>query len=315
MSVPGFSRPDDWTTFASKLGRGLTAAGLTVAFAAAADIALAGAGLSPRALIGSIGLGLGFGLAIGALWAGIAHLLARAPRFASWLVWPGLTFWAFAELALSLRAFANLGTRYNTLAVGTLVACGLGALATGLLLILVQPTRRGPPRLMRAPAWIRWVVSLGLVIGAIAFAYLDRSQFPGQYATFHTALRGLSLFCICIVVLLSGLVFSPRSRAVRNLALAFVALLVFLPFPLLHAPFQPALETMLSRPLAALPLRTVRLLTDFDGDGVSGVLGGGDCGPFDAEVNPQKREIPGNGRDDDCSGGQANPIVAAAHQS
>ena len=315
MSVAGFSRADDWTSFASKLGRGLTAAGVTATVAAGADIALAGAGLSFRAFVGSIGLGLGFGLGIGAVWAGFAHLLARAPRFVSSLVWPGLALWAFAELAVSLRAFANLGTRYNTLALGALLACALAAISTGLLLVLVQPSRTGPPPLMRARATLRWVVGLGLVAGAVVFAYLDRSQFPGQYASFHMALRGLTLFCITIVVLMSGIVFAPQRRTVRNLALASIALLVFLPFPLLQTPYQPALASMLSRPFAALPLRTIRLLTDFDGDGVSGVLGGGDCGPFDAEVSPQKREIAGNGKDDDCYGGDANPVIAAAHQS
>ena len=315
MSVPGFSHPDDWTTLASKLGRGLTAAGLTATVAAAADIVPAGAGLSFRALAGSVGLGLAFGLTMGAVWAALAHLLARAPRFASWVIWPGLALWAFAELAWSLRAFANLGTRYNTLAVGTLVACGLAAMTTGVLLVLMQPNRTGPPPLMRAPGWIRWVVGLGLVVGALVFAYIDRSQFPGQYATFHIALQGLTLFCIAIVVLLSGIVLTPRRRTVRNLGIAGVALLVFLPFPLLQAPFQPALETMLSRPFAALPLRAVRLVTDVDGDGSSALLGGGDCEPFNADVSPQQREIPGNGVDDDCSMGDANPVVAAAHQS
>ena len=86
VSVPGFSRPDDWSTLASKLGRGLTAAGLTATVAAALDVAFAGAGLSLRAFVGSIGLGLGFGLALGTLWAELTQVLARAPRFASWIV-------------------------------------------------------------------------------------------------------------------------------------------------------------------------------------------------------------------------------------
>ena len=315
MSSHVFSRPDEWNTFASKLGRGLTAAGLAATVAAAADITLTGAGLSFRAFVGSIGLGLGFGLAIGALWAGLAHLLARCPRFASWIVWPGLALWAFGEVAWSLRAFANLGTRYNKLAVGTLVACGLAALTMGTLLVLMQPTRSGPPPLMRAPRWIRWVIGIALVVGALLFAYLDRSQFPGQYPTSHVALQGLTLACVAIVVLLSGIILSPRRRAVRNLGNASVALLVLSPFLLLQSPFQPAFETMLSRPFVALPLRTFRLIADFDGDGFSAVLGGGDCGPFDADVNPQQREIVGNGVDDNCFGGDATPIVAAAHQA
>ncbi|MCZ6807086.1 MAG: hypothetical protein O7F08_09045, partial [Deltaproteobacteria bacterium] len=57
-----FLRPDEWTTFASKLGRGLTAAGLTATVAAVSDIALTGDDLSIRAFVGTAGLGLGFGL-------------------------------------------------------------------------------------------------------------------------------------------------------------------------------------------------------------------------------------------------------------
>ncbi len=310
-----FSGRDDWVTLASKLARGLTAAGVPATVAAVLDIALAGDDLSARALLASVGLGLGFGLMFGALWAGLAHLLQRSSPLVSSLVWMGLALWVFAEVAQGLRALANLGTRYHTLAVATLVACGLAALATGALLALMQPTRTGAPLLTRAPSWIRWAIGIGLLVGAILCVYLDRTQFPGQYAIFHVALRGLALFGLAMVILLSGLVLWPRGRLVRGVGVVCVALLVLLPFLLLHAPRQPAFESMLNRPFAALPLRTVRLIADFDGDGFSAVLGGGDCMPFDARVNPQQREIAGNGLDDNCFEGDANPVVAAAHQA
>jgi len=145
--------------------------------------------------------------------------------------------------------------------------------------------------------------------------YLDRTQFPGQYATFHVALQGSALFYGALVILLSGIVLSPRSPSVRVAGVAISALLVLLPFFLLHAPQQAAFETMLNRPFAALPLRTVRLIADFDGDGFSAVLGGGDCAPFDPDVNPQRREIPGNGVDENCFGGDAELVAASAHQA
>ena len=310
-----FSRPDEWTTFSSKLGRGLTAAGLAATVAAVSEIALSGAAFSTRAFVGSAGLGLGLGLTIGALWAGLAHLLSRCPPFASWIVWPGLALGAFADVAWSLRAFANLGTRYNTLAVGTMVACGLAATTTGALLVLMQPTRTLPPPLVRAPHWVRWLVGAALLVGAAVLVYLDRTQFPGQYATFHVALQGSALFYGALVILLSGIVLSPRSPSVRVAGVAISALLVLLPFFLLHAPQQAAFETMLNRPFAALPLRTVRLIADFDGDGFSAVLGGGDCAPFDPDVNPQRREIPGNSVDENCFGGDAELVAASAHQA
>jgi hypothetical protein len=47
----------------------------------------------------------------------------------------------------------------------------------------------------------------------------------------------------------------------------------------------------------------VRLAIDFDRDGFSPILGGGDCDDLDALVYPGAMEIVGNGRDDNCEGG------------
>lgn len=54
-----------------------------------------------------------------------------------------------------------------------------------------------------------------------------------------------------------------------------------------------------SRPLIA----ALRALSDFDRDGYSSLLGGGDCAPFDAEVGPRAEEVPGDGVDNNCVGG------------
>jgi arylsulfatase A-like enzyme len=44
-------------------------------------------------------------------------------------------------------------------------------------------------------------------------------------------------------------------------------------------------------------------LSDFDGDGYSSFLGGGDCAPFDAAINPRAFEIVGDGIDNNCVAG------------
>jgi arylsulfatase A-like enzyme len=51
--------------------------------------------------------------------------------------------------------------------------------------------------------------------------------------------------------------------------------------------------------------------SDFDGDGVGTPPFGTDCAPFDARVHPMAREIPGNGRDDNCDGRDGDPSVSA----
>ena len=57
--------------------------------------------------------------------------------------------------------------------------------------------------------------------------------------------------------------------------------------------------------LSRVTLLVLRSLLDRDGDGASAALAGGDCDDTQAEVGPHASEIPGNGIDDNCEGGDA----------
>lgn len=52
-------------------------------------------------------------------------------------------------------------------------------------------------------------------------------------------------------------------------------------------------------------------LSDADGDGFSGFFRGPDCDDHDKDVNPNQKEIAGNGKDDNCQGGDraAEPVA------
>jgi choline-sulfatase len=52
-------------------------------------------------------------------------------------------------------------------------------------------------------------------------------------------------------------------------------------------------------------IRAARSLTDFDRDGYSSWFAGGDCAPFDPEVHPGAPEVPEDGKDNNCIGGDA----------
>ncbi|MCG8420618.1 MAG: sulfatase-like hydrolase/transferase [Proteobacteria bacterium] len=51
--------------------------------------------------------------------------------------------------------------------------------------------------------------------------------------------------------------------------------------------------------------RTLRTLADFDRDGHSRILGGGDCNDWNAQIHPGFPEIPDDGVDQNCVGGDA----------
>ena len=55
-----------------------------------------------------------------------------------------------------------------------------------------------------------------------------------------------------------------------------------------------------------------RRLTDHDGDGFSARFGGGDCDDHRADVYPGATDIPGDGVDQNCEGGDAKVVAAAA---
>lgn len=50
-------------------------------------------------------------------------------------------------------------------------------------------------------------------------------------------------------------------------------------------------------------ISAVQRVSDFDADGYSGFLGGGDCAPFNASINPSAYEIVGDGLDNNCVAG------------
>ena len=60
-----------------------------------------------------------------------------------------------------------------------------------------------------------------------------------------------------------------------------------------------------------LALKVARRLTDRDGDGYSALFGGGDCDDHRADVYPGAEDIPGDGIDQNCEGGDAVASVEA----
>ena len=58
-------------------------------------------------------------------------------------------------------------------------------------------------------------------------------------------------------------------------------------------------------------LALARRATDHDGDGFSARFGGGDCDDHDATIYPGAEDVPGDGIDQNCEGGDAKPVATA----
>jgi len=65
-------------------------------------------------------------------------------------------------------------------------------------------------------------------------------------------------------------------------------------------------------PLGRIALGLLRKLSDRDHDGVSAAFAGGDCDDHDERVSPRAVDVPGNGQDEDCLGGDAKPPAERA---
>jgi len=164
---------------------------------------------------------------------------------------------------------------------------------------------------------IRALLAAGLATAAVALRVADSILLPGLYLAFHDLATVLCLACL----LGGALQLLPRPRRCpspgrevpRLAALAPPVLLLFL----LIARFS-LLDNQDRRYAWRLPAaverlaRNVRGIADLDGDGVSPLFGGGDCDDLAAHIHPFKRDLPGNGIDEDCNGEDATPAQSRA---
>lgn len=253
----------------------------------------------------SLGLGLGVGGAVGgALGLGL-RLLQRAPRAVVWLVWLGAGAAAGWWLAAELGAWARLQGPYRALALAALGGSLLVAAAVSSVALALQPSRRHAAGWLASLSGRSSVVAVALCMAAAIVAlFVDRLVQPSEYRPAHVVLRWVSIVAVGVAVHLT--VGAPQlARRLRRGLGAALGVVVAVPFVSVREHHYVALDAMLSAPLSHLALQSARRLGDFDGDGHSLLLGGGDCAPFDGAVHPSAREIAGNGLDDNCRRGDA----------
>jgi arylsulfatase A-like enzyme len=245
-------------------------------------------------------LGGGGGLAIYLLHRGLGFL-PRPLRLPTYLLLGALS--ALLAFALPLGAWTKLRGPHATMAAGALLAAVVaGALGGGLLHWTGQEPGPKP-----AHRWLDLLKSAafpgGLLLFALAFAAYEATQ--AWLRTYPSARQGLffaAWLCATVGVLAGTRLLREPGQRVLSWATAVWVALALVSLPFVDASTWGTLARV---PHAEGWISLGRSLSDFDRDGFSGWLGGGDCAPFDAKVSPGAREWPGNGVDDNCRYGDA----------
>ena len=251
-------------------------------------------------LVAGVGMGLAEGLV---LW--LAERLAR-PLGARWqhAVRMAVTG-ALPAIPLAALGSTLLRNRWSHLGRPTAVAAVSGlALAVALsglgawLVHRARPWLEGDRR-RRVP-----LVAALLTIVTATIVALDRTVLVRLYEELHLAFGlgacfGAQLVVLCILPPAE----TRWSRPARHPAASGIALVLGLAVtavPTVPEIYALALERTV---IHAKVLRLARALLDLDRDGYSAVLGGGDCDDHNPAVHPGAVDLPENGVDEDCSGG------------
>ena len=319
-----------------RLAASLAGSTLGVILAAVFDTVVAreanpGAGFG-AVLLADLGLLAPLGLLLG-VGAAVFALLLLPPRFPRELAYGDEQTGPDKELVfrwLWWPLFAVLGTllcgrlTLKLLASPAAMASGAAAaLIATVLAVLLATAAVGLSRLLAehrsAPVGVRAAAAIGLGVAAfvlaLAIASGTTSGSGGPLALFgvfkrpELDLKGPGLL---LLVLTTSVLVPPLERRSAQLGALLVSLLL-LPFTARAAKsaFEErpvAITIERAAPLGKPLLGLARKLSDSDRDRFAGRFGGGDCAEGDPAVNPDANDVPGNGRDEDCSGADAQKI-------
>ena len=269
-------------------------------------LTLAALGGDSLAVVGSLAVLLAPGLLGGPVGALLdARRLAELPRGAAvgfvlaiGLTWP-VGFWAFRFLLThSFDLLDEVAAVFASVVLGATVVAFVGA---GLL-ARALPGAAG--RLGALPPLA--LAALGVVLVSrvtsriVGFELITLAMAAGSTAL---AVPGIRLLLPTAWAERRGAVVSVAGLAVAALAGSLTAYTL-----------SPAVRaaTWSTVPVAQRLAAALAQLTDADADGVSGLLGHPDCDDLDSNVFPGTHEVLGNGRDDNCYGGDGDPRAAAA---
>lgn len=202
-----------------------------------------------------------------------------------------------------LAALAVLLTQIAFTIIGPLVA-----------LVLAPIVRAGARRVgpLASPGFLLSLLTVALAAQGVRFFRLNWASFRNlEFGV--AALLGALLVGNAAALYFVGRRVQRAGRPLRRrvvAATAFGAVAAFFVSALTFGAKQTVAATIFNRSLLTQRVaRSLQVAIDLDRDGFSAVFNGGDCNDRDPSVNPRARDIPGNGRDENCSGRDARVEV------
>jgi len=238
-----------------------------------------------------------------------------------------LALFAPLGVVLWLVVVANVATRLLASDVTPSAAGGALALSAVASAWVAAQLLTGLSVAVASAPWVRKLdprtaLFAGLCSASLLLGYAVWSGVPsgagGALAVFgvfkrpELDLRGTTL--LLVLALASYFGPAPKVRGAAFVALGVCCLPLLLTLRAArHGLNARAVSLGIERqaPLGKLALATLRKRFDADHDGYSRLFGGGDCDDHDAARNPAAFDVPGNGRDEDCSGAD-EPLTAPA---
>jgi choline-sulfatase len=200
------------------------------------------------------------------------------------------------------------------LALGALPLYRVSRLVTGAILKVAplwQVLRKA--RISLTVLYVLGVVAM--IAAAGAYVILRKLDYQALSLGSLLAPAMLPVVAIAIALLAYGPLTRLRERIPARGAIAAGGALLALVLPLiaLRGPSEPVRTAITEQSyIGARMVGVLRKALDSDKDGYSAFFGGPDCDDGRASVNPAAKEIPGNGIDDNCVGGDAKIEAATS---